>query len=185
MKRITFMLMLILPGFLNAQDKPLKSSWEIEVDPIAYILNGYSVHGIYQTGRMRFDAGVYGVEVPESFQSSKGFKLKNQGLGVKVNYLLQGIQGFYAGIGLGYSKLEATRRESGEKAEGNSIGAGVDIGYRLFLAKEKEGTRKGLYLTPWLGINYNFYPDKIKFTDREYKQKPFELFPTVHLGYRF
>jgi hypothetical protein len=174
-----------LLGSSSAQEKVFKNSWEIEVDPIAYALDGHSLHVIYHTGRWRFDAGSYGIKVPEGLQANKGYRLRNEGFGVKANYLLQGLNGFYTGIGIGYSDLEATFKETGEKKKGNSIGAGVNVGYRVFINKEKEGNRKGLYLTPWVGINYNFYPKEIEFSNREYKQEAVEFFPTVHIGYRF
>lgn len=190
MKKITTIILvsLLQSTVLLAQEKEKKSfknGWEVEVDPIAYLMNGHSVHAIYQYGRFRFDAGSYGIEVPEGFQQNDGFKLKNEGFGVKANYLLQGVNGFYSGLGIGYSDLEATDKQTGERRTGNSIGIGVDLGYRLFFKKEKDGDRNGLYLTPWVGINYNFFPDQIKFTSKEYKQEPLEFFPTVHIGYRF
>jgi hypothetical protein len=182
---LLFTLLVLFSTGLVAQEKKIGSAFEIEIDPIAFLLGGYSFHGIYQHEKVRIDAGVYGLDVPESFQHNTGYELRNEGLGIKVNYVLNGVDGWYAGLGLGYSKLEAKHQESGEAATGSSVGTGVDIGYRWFLKKKKDDEVKGLYLTPWLGINYNFYPDKVQFASREYKHKAFELFPTVHLGYRF
>ncbi|HYK76801.1 MAG TPA: hypothetical protein VEV16_07480 [Daejeonella sp.] len=182
-KVIIGLLVLISSGYSWGQERP--SAWEIEADPIAYLLNGYSIHGIYQIKRIRLDAGVYGIQVPEGFQSNKGYKLRNEGFGLKAQYLFNGINGFYAGVDAGYGKLRANLQETNEQASGTSISTGVNVGYKLFLQKDKQGNPNGFYLNPWMGLSYNFYPNEVKFANRNYKNDHLGFFPTVHVGYRF
>lgn len=167
-------------------EKPrIPTTFELEIDPIAYALNGYSVHAIYAPGRFRFDAGVYGIEVPQGMEANEGFTTMHLGFGVKANYLLTGITGLFVGVGGGYSTVEATHNESGTTAIGHTIGAGVHIGYRFFLMKDRSGAPGGLYLAPWVGLDRNFHTEEVAFSGMDYTQSDWQVFPTVHIGYRF
>jgi hypothetical protein len=87
-KAIITMMLVSLSLVLLAQENERKSRFELEIDPIAYVLNGYSVHGIYVFNKTRFDIGVFGIEQPEGFDGNDGFKVKIQGVGAKINCLL-------------------------------------------------------------------------------------------------
>jgi hypothetical protein len=65
------------------------------------------------------------------------------------------------------------------------VGIGVDAGYRFFFWKDQNGSPAGLYLMPWVSIGYDVYQEKINIIEKDYKQQPVSLFPTVHIGYRF
>ncbi|NDK55739.1 hypothetical protein [Pontibacter fetidus] len=181
---ITALTLLLFTAAQAQTEKPTQA-WEVEVDPIAFFLKGYSAHVIYQPDRVRLDVGVFGVQQPESFHGNKGFNLMTQGFGLKASYLLQGTTGFYTGLGAGYTFNEATHKESGVEETGKTIGVGTHIGYRFFFQKDEDGTPKGLYITPWVSLDYNIHIDKIKFEGNEFKQDKFGVFPTVHVGYRF
>ncbi|GAA4467734.1 hypothetical protein GCM10023189_51920 [Nibrella saemangeumensis] len=184
MKKL-FILLTILGTQAWAQTKEPSHTWEIEIDPIAYALKGYSVHGIYAPGRWRFDAGVFGIQVPESFHGNKGFSVYTQGIGVKANYLLQGTRGLFTGIGVGYSKDKVRHNQTQASDTGHTLSVGPHIGYRFFLQKKADGTPHGLYIAPWVSVDYHLHTDKVKFQDLTYTNKNWGYFPTVHIGYRF
>lgn len=136
---------------LAQKKEKANSPFGIEVDPIAYIFNGYSLHGIYQTtGCWSFDVGVFGILEPEFYSSNKGFETIHKGVGAKVHYHLQGkdTKGFYVGLGNGYSTMGATNKESKTKVIGYSWSAGIHTGYRFFMFNNNNS--RGLYLTPWV-----------------------------------
>lgn len=186
-KLFTFLVIASLANNLVfAQKEKGKSSLGIEIDPMAYILKGYSVHGVYHSaGRWSYDLGIFGIEEPEFYSDNKDFKIKHNGAGIKVHYHLHGIdtKGFYVGLGSSYSKTEATEKESKIKNSGSALDLGMHGGYRFFMFKNNNG--KGLYLTPWISLDYHLYQDKIKFEKVDFKQNSLSVFPTVHVGYRF
>jgi hypothetical protein len=185
MKKLFLILLMFVSSQLLAQTEKPKPTIEIEVDPLAYLLKGYSFHAIYQPGRFRFDAATYGLHLPGKFQGNDGFNLKMQGFGFKTHYLLQGTNGFYTGLGIGYLATEALHRQSGAQKRGRSIGMGPEFGYRFFFRKPREGVFKGFYLQPWVSYGYSIPLSKIKFENATYKQKRWEYFAAFHVGYRF
>jgi hypothetical protein len=189
MKKLAILLLLstqiFVSGKLLAQAQKTKNTFEIEIDPIAYLLKGYSLHAIYQPAKFRFDLATYGLQIPGKLQGKEGFNLKMQGFGGKVHYLLQGTKGFYTGLGIGYSLTEATHKESKVQDKGKFIGIGPELGYRLFFKKPKDGIYKGLYLQPWISYGYSISLNKIEFEHVNYNQNPWEYFITFHIGYRF
>ena len=186
MKRLIFIWAFFLTVLaVRAQEKKIKNTWEIEIDPIAYVLKGYSAHGIYQHNHYRYDLGVFGIEQPESYHGNKGYSLMSLGFGTKVTYLIKGIPGFYTGLGSGIAFHEAQNTTTNEKADGASASIGVILGYRLFFKNVKSPDLKGFYITPWASFDYNYHFRKIDFANYDFEMKTFSIFPTIHLGYRF
>ena len=184
-KSVILISLIFFVSELIAQPARPKQAFELEVDPIAYLLNGYSLHGIYHRNHLRFDLGVYGIEQPEFAHGNEGFEVKNQGVGLKVNYLFKDVQGFYAGVDGGYASTQATFNKTGEKDTGHSYSLGVHAGYRFFPFLRSDGFLKGLYINPWAGIGYSFIYDEVKFPAESFKENKTTFFPTIHIGYRF
>lgn len=169
--------------FAQSEKLTIKKTFEIEIDPIAYVMNGYSIHGVYNYNRIRFDLGFFGIEQPSSITGNTDFKTMTTGFGLKVNYLLSGVRGTYAGVDIGYAENEVSNNTNEIKDTGHSISFGGHIGYRFFLFAKKENALSGLYLTPWAGLSYNLIYDEVKFEN--YKEGNLGYFATLHLGYRF
>jgi hypothetical protein len=185
MKKIIILIATIFTLKVSAQTTT-RSTWEIEIDPLAYaFFKGYSGHVSYNHKRIKYDVGIYGLQVPESVHANEGFTQKVQGFGFKASYLLGNVKGLYTGLGAGYTMTEATHRNTSTIARGNSVGLGAHLGYRVFLQKEKDGSRKGLYIAPWFSADYNIHLREVKFENMPYKQSNWGFFPTVHIGYRF
>lgn len=160
-----------------------KRTLEFEVDPIAYLMKGYSFHGIYNHNHLRFDLGYYGIETPGKLTGNPGYNVRNTGFGLKVNYLITKVNGLYAGIDAGYGETVATVAGTELRDTGHNISAGVHAGYRLFLFPHQENWLSGLYLTPWAGLSYNHTYDNVKLDS--YKTSKVGYFATFHMGYRF
>jgi len=170
---------------LSAQTQAKTSTWEFEVDPLAYaFFKGYSGHVRYNLKKVVWDAGIYGLEVPQSVHGNTDFRQKMNGFGIKTSFLINNVKGLFTGFGIGYTATEATNLIKDVDAKGKSVGGGVHLGYRLFLRKEKNGSRNGVYIAPWVGVDYNFHIKEVEFDNMNYKQNNWSFFPTLHIGYR-
>lgn len=182
--KILMTIFVLTSAQVSAQTNP-SNKISVEVDPVAYVLKGYSLHGVYQTCKLSFDFGNWNVEEPEWFSGNKGFNERTNGFGVMASYHFDGIKGWFAGIGTDYSFLHVIYNQTGTSSTGHSIGIGPHIGYRFFLQKDKEGNPKGFYIKPWLSVGYSFQNDRVRFDNVDYKQQRISYFPAVHFGYSF
>jgi hypothetical protein len=184
MKKLIIVLALISSQLMAQKDSlRFKKTFEIEVDPLAYLLKGYSVHGIYNHNHLRFDLGYFGIEIPGEWIGNENYTIRNTGFGLKINYMLKKVNGLYSGIDFGYGETTATENESKLQDKGHNLSLGTHLGYRIFLFPNQKNALNGLYLTPWAGISYNHVYDKIKFEN--YKNSKLGYFATFHIGYRF
>lgn len=168
----------------NAQESnPLRV--EVEVDPIAYALSGYSLHGILVYKQVRLDAGVFGIKQPDGYSGNKGFSTYTSGYGLKVNYLFGANKSWFSGVGFGYSNNEVTHQATQQEHQQSVIGVGLHVGYRWFMFKQQPSLIKNLYLAPWTSFDFNHSNRNIVVPNQTYTQPRFSIFPTVHLGYKF
>lgn len=183
--RQLLMVLVLISQQAMAQNKTFEArkTIEVEVDPIAYALKGYSLHGIYAHKRLRFDLGVFGIEQPGSITGNKDFTTMTRGFGLKVNYIITGIRGLYAGLDAGYAANDVKDKNTMQTDIGHNLSLGAHAGYRFFLFPKKSNFLSGLYITPWAGISYNHVYDEVKLTG--YKEGNVGYFATVHIGYRF
>lgn len=159
--------------------------FEIEIDPIAYALKGYSIHGIYVKNRFRTDLGIFGIRQPEGYGSNKGYTIQSAGLGVKFNYLLNKAETVFAGIGLGYFENNLKKENSGLTSVHKISSIGIHAGYRWFAFRNTNAAFKNIYIAPWASLDYNHPINKTVFEQDGYVQAKWSIFPTVHLGYKF
>lgn len=160
----------------------IKRTVEIEIDPIAYAMKGYSVHGIYNHHRLRFDLGVFGIEQPGNITGNTNFTTMTRGFGLKTNYLITGVKGLYAGIDAGYAANNVTQKESEINDVGHNLSFGAHMGYRIFPFSKTGNTLSHFYITPWAGISYNQVYDAVNLSG--YKEGNIGYFATFHIGYR-
>ncbi|NML21252.1 autotransporter outer membrane beta-barrel domain-containing protein [Pseudoflavitalea sp. G-6-1-2] len=167
-----------------------KGHIELEVDPIAYFLKGYSFHAGYQLNRIRYDVGVFGLETPEAFTSNDDYLEKSNGVGIKADYLLgKKAGGFFVGLEADYTWTKVSIKKSTVPSQtGEAFAAGIRGGYRIMFGRSANA-QKGFYLTPWIGIDRIFHTKNVHFpaqgTRAKYKQEDWRFFPTIHLGWRF
>lgn len=159
--------------------------FELEIDPIAYALKGYSIHGIYVKNRLRTDLGFFGIRQPEGYSKNKGYTVQSAGVGIKFNYLLNRTETLFAGLGLGYYENNIKKNNSGLTSVHKISSIGIHAGYRLFAFKHSNTIFKNLYVAPWASLDYNRTLNKTAFDQDGYKQAKWSVFPTIHLGYKF
>lgn len=172
MKKVLPLLLLVMFPVIG------QAGWLMEVDPLAYALQGYSLHGGYHfSSGFTVDVGIYGLHVPESFESQKDYKSQFQGYGIKINYTGKKPEGLFVGVGFGQSKITAQEIKSREEVSGDVETAGIQLGYRLDVGK--------FYVTPWVGFDYSLKELKMPTTNGTYEYQRFSVFPTIHFGYQF
>jgi hypothetical protein len=152
---------------------------EVEVDPIAYALHGYSLHVAKVLGRTRLDVGAFGVEVPSRVHGNEGWTATMRGVGLKWDYVGSSSYGAFVGVDPGYVQARYTVDATGQSETRGIIGIGIRGGYRLPLGP------RGLYVTPWASVSYNLGGDEVRIGNARFARKSVEIFPTIHIGWRF
>jgi hypothetical protein len=181
-KLIVFLSLAIVSFFSISKSNAQK--FDIEVDPIAYALSGFSVHVEYPIAEnQRIDFGVYGLEVPEFFHNQKNWNQNIWGFGFKWDYFLSGkMEGFFVGIGADYSESKCSLSQSDKVVFKSFYATGVNTGYKFNLFSDNKG---GLYIKPWIGFDYTFGDKESKINNSVFEHQSLRIFPTVHLGWSF
>ena len=183
----TLMLLLVGIGFTanaRAETAVAKTAernlrLDLEVDPTAYALSGYSVHLGIGWKRVRLDLGMYAMDVPSFLHGNEGFDASFAGGGAKLQYFpLAAQRGLFVDLGVGVSRREVTLAESGERASDLATSIGASVGYRVALPY-------GFYATPWAGINVDLDETALMVNGRTFAMSRVTPFAAVHVGYRF
>lgn len=184
MKYLVPVLLIILVSFnVKGQSTSSKGRIEVEIDPLAYIFKGYSVHIGYQKRLFRYDAGVFAIETPKFFTDNKDFTEYANGAGVKVDYVGKKARGWFVGLQSDYMASRVTHDETRERSTGGVWGVGIRGGYRFMFGKAE--SKQGFYVVPWIGIDKLFIQSPVKFSEHPYQEQTMRIFPTIHLGWRF
>lgn len=158
--------------------------FEIEADPIAYILNGYSLHLGLTHGQWRHSIGTFAIEQPGFFLPNEAFDVFSRGVDVKTDYLFNKRKdGFFIGVQANYTWDRIEQGSSFSKATGG-LNIGPRIGYRFFFNKKLEEA-KGFYMAPWATYSYSTNTEVLNHEGEEYRPSSWFLFPTFHVGWRF
>jgi hypothetical protein len=169
--------LLVLVGPFAAPSRAV-AQVEVEVDPIAYAFNGFSLHLARVLGPVRVNLGTFGLDIPSAYHGNEGWTATMRGAGVKVDYLGSGIDGFFIGAEGGYMRNKYALSAGGDAVERGILGLGARSGYRQPLG------RRGLYVAPWVGVGYNFHGEDVVIGGEAFKRSAISIFPTVHVGWR-
>lgn len=147
---------------------------EIEVDPIAYALNGYSLHVARVLGATRLNVGAFGIDVPRMLHGNDGWSSRMRGVGVKWDYLGSDPDGFFVGLEAGYMRMRYTQHAVSATEKRDVIGTGVRAGYRIPLG------RSGLYVVPWAAVSYNIHGDDVVVSGEAFDRSRVSVYPLLH-----
>ncbi len=160
----------------QAGDQPV---FDIEIDPIAYALSGYSVHGGLTWKRFRLDAGVFALEAPESLHGTKGVDVYGSGYGAKLDYYpMRPLAGLFFGVQWSRFREKVTDRDTMQRSAATHQTFGARIGYRWNITR-------GFYVLPWVSVDVSASDRTQMVAGKEYKPGRVMFFPTVHIGKRF
>lgn len=151
---------------------------DVEIDPIAYALDGFSLHVGLNKGRYRLDLGAFGLAMPEFVHGQDGFDASFAGFGGKFDVALhEDGWGPFASLEGAYTRLTVRDRQTTQSADDPALGVGVRVGWRFNVVDN-------FYVVPWVGVGYRFGSD-VNVAGRVFENNNITVFPTVHLGYRF
>ncbi len=152
---------------------------DAEVDPTAYVLDGFSVHVGVGYKRLRVDLGAYAMRLPKLVHGHDDLRVSFDGYGVKVQYFLFAEQtGGFVGVDGGIMRPTVAKPAMQLAERNTEVGLGVNFGWRFDIAS-------GFYATAWLGLGYTLNAHGVMLGDSKYEASRFTVFPAVHLGYRF
>jgi len=153
--------------------------FDLEIDPIAYAMSGYSVHVGYLWGSFRLDVGIFGIAVPAAVHGNAGFSNRIDGAGVKLDhYLLKPGSRLFVGIEGGVVRSAVEWTETGEGTHRAQYSVGARTGYRFLVGHR-------FAVTPWVGLGYTLNARDQHVGGHAFETSAFQPFPTVHLGYSF
>ncbi|QNL48104.1 hypothetical protein H8S90_14950 [Olivibacter sp. SDN3] len=177
------MMLMMIPFYGSAQER-VRPRFEIETDPLAFLLQGYSAHAAVTYSGFRSSIGVYGIKSPDFLKSNDAFYVYTSGFDFKTDYLFGSVKGFYAGVQFTYSKDRIGLRDAAYREDLWGLNIGLRGGYRFMFGKP-ENQYRGFYITPWVALLYNPSANTVWHGSEEYEQASWVPFPTLHLGWRF
>lgn len=151
---------------------------EVEVDPFAYALGGFSLHVAGFLGSQRFSVGTFGIDVPRFLHGDDDWSVVMRGAGIKWDFLGADSDGFFLGADANYMRMSYTLDEAARTEKQDEYTVGLRGGYRWPIGRSR------FYLTPWIGVGYSS-GDDVTIEGSTFEHSPINVFPTVHVGWRF
>lgn len=203
MNRITLGTLMSLLIFGNitpasAQDyipifsRSYSSRLSLEIDPVTFLLKGYSLHVRYQpmfSERLLIGVGTYALDLPETIVDlNKDNRDRGWNARIRNAYFLYGEyyprkanNGWFLGEQIGFQRYKVTNEsEAGGTASFNTILLMTYAGYSWHPYKG------AFYIKPWVGLGFTEKIDGINRTgSAKYDVGPLFPFFTFHAGYTF
>lgn len=102
-----------------------------EIDPMAYILKGFSIHVGLGWKRWRLDLGNFAMAVPKFAHGNSDYDVSFDGFGAKLQYFLFAEQvGGFVGFDGGANKIYLERKGTDLAARNTQYGVGANAGWR-------------------------------------------------------
>jgi hypothetical protein len=156
-----------------------QSKWDIEIDPLAYIFKGFSVHAGYEHRKFRYDVGVFGLEEPEAIHKQENFRHKGIGAGIKADYLFKSYEGVFAGLSLSSALHTYTYLPDNTDVERFGLSCSIRTGYRFVIGQH-------FTIVPWGDIGYVLnQEDPVNVNNETFPTDRVKYFLTVHFGWKF
>ena len=168
---VAFMFMLFNVHFAH--------SFEVAIDPVPFLLKGYSLHLAQTIGDKRFDIGVFKLEAGDDIHGNDNFDMAFEGVGIKYDHLFNHYQGVFVGWELNVADVTYTHTKSKDVFERTVITTAPRLGYRF--VKDNNFT-----ITPWLALDILLYDGNSVESDGDsFENEKVQLFPSIHFGYKF
>lgn len=158
--------------------EPDRVSLDVELDPLAYVFEGYSVHAGVRWWNLRFDLGAFGLTVPDAFSTNEALEERFDGFGVKVDYrFAKGRWIPFAGVSLARALLHVSPHDSETSETTWQTLPAVRAGLEIAIAA-------GFYAAPWVSLGWAISDHSITHVGTTpYEPRTWQVFPTVHLGW--
>jgi hypothetical protein len=158
------------------------ASGDVEIDPVAYIVDGYSLHVGLRVAHQRFDLGNFAAAAPELFHGNPGFGSYFSGLGAKWDLCRrEDCNGAFAGLDVSVAHNWVTLKATGETVDRRQVVAGFRAGYRFTFRDDG----KGFFVVPWASVGYSWFSHSVTLGGQTFNDRRIAVFPTIHVGYAF
>lgn len=158
---------------------PSAHSFEVAIDPVPFLLKGYSLHFAHTLGNQRFDIGVFKLEAGDEIHGNDNFDMAFEGVGIKYDYLFNHYEGTFVGWELNVADVTYTHTNSNDVFQRTLVTTAPRLGYRFV-------TDNKITITPWIALDILLYDGANVESDGDsFENEKVQLFPSIHLGYRF
>jgi hypothetical protein len=160
----------------SAEEPPVRV--EVDGDPAAYFVDGFSLHVAVVGPWKRLDFGCYSVDEPTFLHGNEGWSVHLRGYGFTWDYFVSGDDGFFAGVGVNLVVRTYVLDATSRVAERHQLLVGPHIGWRFMLGEH-------FYLAPWLAVEYAYRGEEVTLDGETFDDRPYVIFPTLYAGWRF
>lgn len=169
-----------------------RSGLSAEIDPVAFLYKGYSLHLRYQpmfSERFLIGAGTYAMDLPETFVDLNALN-RDRGWDVRIRsafflagefYATEANHRWFIGEQVGFQRfMVSNNRETSGSARFNNLLLLTYIGYSWHPYKGS------FYIKPWVGLGNTTKVDGLNTVgSMHYDIAPLYGFFTFHVGYGF
>jgi hypothetical protein len=151
---------------------------EVDGDPAAFFVDGYSLHVAVVGPWRRLDLGCYAVDEPGFLHGNDGWDVELRAWTLGWDYFVSGEDGFFAGVSAALAIRTYALAGTQLAVERHQLLVGPHIGWRFMLGPH-------FYLEPWLAVQYAYRGDAVTLGGETFDDRPYVIFPTVYAGWRF
>jgi len=170
----TLWIITLLPSFAFAM------TFDLEVDPIFYTIDGKSFHFGISSENHRLEIGAFQLQGADSeIHENDNFDLELEGISIKYDYLFGKYDGFYMGWELNFAQTEYTHTPSNKVFNRQVTTTAPRIGYRFTYFN---------FITLSTSLAYDILLDEgddVSVGEDQYKNKNGDFVPTIHIGFYF
>lgn len=170
----TLWLYALLPNFVYAM------TFDLEVDPIFYAIDGSSVHLGVSSENHRVELAAFQLKGADNeIHENDNFDLNLEGVGIKYDYLFGKYEGMYMGWELHFAETKYTHTPSNKEFKRQVTTTGPRVGYRFTYLN---------LITISTTLAYDILLDEgedVFVGKDQYKNKSYQFVPTIHLGFYF
>lgn len=178
MRHLAILILILLVPFSAAAEDASDFHFDVETDPMAFLLSGHSLHVGVGVDRFRFGLGVFGLEIPEFVHGNEGFDARFDGFGAKLDVFLDEEQyGLFAGVSGSFVRTHIGLSDTNLRVQGSQGTIEGRLGYRFELPG-------GFYVAPWVSAGVLLGSENPTIGDQTYEHSKLVIFPTIHIGYK-
>ncbi len=180
--KLLAILLILIPNLAWASEKLM-----LEIDPLTFAQNGYSLHMRYKLDTTVVGGGVYALDMPKQLvemnQNNEGWEARIDSAQILFfDYLFDNkIEGWILGAQITSQNYEVSY--DGNSTSYKALSSLTRVGYHY-----EPLSGSGLYLFPWAGVGKSDVIEgdtSLDDNSAAFDHKATTSFVTLHVGYRF
>lgn len=180
----------ILSAQSNVYESLMKNSVSLELDPAAFVLNGYSLSVKYQNRKWKHLSAmgsVFSSKFPDKMMLKSNYQNGWRDLRFRPSFALfldyfgHRVKGVHLGASTFWYNKSAGILGAVERSSFSTIYPNIRVGYKWIPFK-----KSNLYINPWINFGKEFnVDDRTVFESIEFKNRRFNYIIALHIGYQF